>query len=399
MRTETAASEELARSRRLLSLVIVFFWASEYAHVPYFTPYLRELGFGASVIGVLTGTYGLTQTIVRIPLGMATDLSGGYRTVVRMGTVFTTLSSFILIFARSAPLILFCRFLAGVAASTWIAFSVLYSAYFDPSESVGAMTDINVFNNSGKLLAFVFGTITASLWGFRIPLVVSFIAGLAAVLLSLGLKTVPVRREPMTVPVLLSTFRSRAVLIPAGFAIVLQLLTQGTVFSFTSSAAQSIGASRFAIGLNTALYTVVQVAAGGLIGRRIVKRLPEQGTAALGFACMAASCLLTGFARSIVPIYAAQILGGFGNAMLMPLFMAMAIRSVPMARKSTAMGLFQALYGIGMTAGPMLMGRILQNGSYASGYGLFAGIALAAAAAAPVAVPMAAVNNEAEQSK
>ena len=33
------------RSRQLLSITVIFFWASEYCHAPYFTPYLQQLGF------------------------------------------------------------------------------------------------------------------------------------------------------------------------------------------------------------------------------------------------------------------------------------------------------------------------------------------------------------------
>ena len=72
--------------------------------------------------------------------------------------------------------------------------------------------------------------------------------------------------------------------------------------------------------------------------------------------------------------YISQVLGGIGNILLISLLMAMVIRSVPMERKSTAMGLFQALYGIGMTAGPMIIGRIVELGSFADAYFLTAGL-------------------------
>ena len=144
----------MKKSRQLLSIVIVFFWASEYCHVPYFTPYLTLLGFSMTAIGFMVGVYGFTQMIVRIPLGIYTDVSGSYKGVVVMGTLFTTVSSLGLIFAQSMWFVIFCRFLAGIAASTWIAFTVLYSAYYEAEEGVKAMANIQAFNNGGKLLAF-----------------------------------------------------------------------------------------------------------------------------------------------------------------------------------------------------------------------------------------------------
>lgn len=373
MKSESAASS-MKRSRQILSIVIVFFWASEYAHVPYFAPYLKVLGFSASLIGIMSGTYGFTQTFVRIPLGMVTDITSGYRWVVLMGTVFTTLSSFLLIFAKSAWFIIFCRFLAGVAASTWLAFSVLYSAYYDPSEGVTAMTNINVYNNAGKLIAFAIGTLVATFWGYKYPLVVSFLTGVVAIIFALQLKDIPIKKEPMKVSVLLATFKNPCVLIPTGFAIVLQMILQGTTFSFTSSVAEQLGASRLEIGFNTALYTIVQVFAGSWLRKNITEKIGETWTVFTGFACMTASCALVAFAPSIWVIYLAQITGGAGNILLISLLMAMAIRTVPMERKSTAMGLFQALYGIGMTAGPVLIGRIADARNYITAYLIFAGI-------------------------
>lgn len=378
----------MKRSRQLLGLVVVFFWASEYAHVPYFAPYLKTLGFGASAIGVMTGVYGMTQLFVRIPLGITTDVTSGYRKVVIMGTVLTTLSSFLLMFVTSPGLIIFCRFLAGLAASTWLAFSVLYSAYYDPEEGVAAMTSINVYNNTGKLLAFAFGTLVASLWGFRLPLLVSFLAGLVAVFFALQLKEVPIKKEPMSVSGLLKTFANPGVLISAGFAIVLQMVVQGTAFSFTSAVAQQLGASPLEIGIITSLFTVVQVLAGAWIGRHFVKKVGEANAVMTGFACMAVSCGLIAMAPGVWLIYLAQIVGGVGNIILMSLLMALAIRKVPVENKSTAMGLFQALYSIGMTAGPMLLGIIVDACNYQTGYWVYAMICLLTAGLARLLTKM-----------
>ncbi|MDD6213502.1 MAG: MFS transporter [Clostridiales bacterium] len=378
----------MKRSRKLLSIVIVFFWASEYCHVPYFTPYLTMLGFGASAIGIMAGTYGFTQMLVRIPLGIATDITSGYRYVVIMGTVFTTVSSFGLMFATSSVLIVFCRFLAGVAASTWLAFSVLYSAYYDPSEGVQAMTNINVFNNGGKLLAFVLGTIVATIWGYKWPLLISFLTGVVAVIFALQLKEVPIKKEPMKLTALAGTFCNPGVLVPAFFAIILQMVIQGTAFSFTSTVAEMLGASRMEIGINTSLFTVVQVLAGGWLGKHFTPKLGTTRSVGAGFFCLAASCGLVAIAPNIWFLFLAQIIGGVGNILLMSILMALAIKMVPVENKSTAMGLFQALYGIGMTAGPVLIGHLVDGCGYHAAYLLFAAVCLASLVLALVLLPM-----------
>ena len=64
--------------------------------------------------------------------------------------------------------------------------------------------------------------------------------------------------------------------------------------------------------------------------------------------------------------------------------MAMIIRFVPQENQSTAMGLFQALYGIGMTLGPVLTGQLVGRFNYSVAYMAMGGLTFGAALLAPV---------------
>ncbi|MCD8123998.1 MAG: MFS transporter [Lachnospiraceae bacterium] len=67
--------------------------------------------------------------------------------------------------------------------------------------------------------------------------------------------------------------------------------------------------------------------------------------------------------------------------------MALAIKRVPAENKSTAMGLFQALYGIGMTLGPVTVGRLADARGYSFAYAMFAVLCVVAAVLAGVMLP------------
>ena len=56
--------------------------------------------------------------------------------------------------------------------------------------------------------------------------------------------------------------------------------------------------------------------------------------------------------------------------------MSLAIRHFPGDRRSTAMGCYQAIYGIGMFVGPILVGRCADLFGMKSGYFLVAAILL-----------------------
>ena len=66
-------------ARRLSEVAVVLFWASEYCHAPYFTPYLHSLQMGSTLVGIIISCYGFTQMLVRIPLGIFTDTTGAYK--------------------------------------------------------------------------------------------------------------------------------------------------------------------------------------------------------------------------------------------------------------------------------------------------------------------------------
>lgn len=351
------------RSRRLLCIAMVFFWASEYCHAPYFTPYLESLGFTASAIGFMTGIYGFTQIFARIPLGMITDAFSCYKKTILFGTVCTTLSSFFLMFVRSAWAIMLCRALAGLAASTWLAFTVLYNAYYRDDESVTAMTNVNAFNNGGKLLAFALGIMTASFWGYKVPLLCSFLTGLAAVAAVVMLEPIQLRHESFSLRHVVSIACNPSILAASFLAILLQFYMQGTVFSFTSGKARMIGASAFMIGAISLSYTLIQVVSAPYIGKKLLKKLPAENALLAGFAVLSLAALAIAHTESPFIVLIANVFAGLGNLTINGRLMATIVESVPEEKRSTAMGFFQAVYGIGMSLGPVLFGL------WVSGYG------------------------------
>ena len=376
--------------RLLFGLTTMFFWASEYCHVPYFTPYLRTLSLAASVMGYLVGCYGFTQLLVRIPLGIFADRSGRYKLLVTSGCFFTTVSSLLLFLTTNVPLMFFARVLAGVAASHWVAFTVMFTGYYRPEESGKAIATVNGFNNAGKLLAFFLGMAAATLVDYRMPLLMSVLTGFAAVMLSLFIKEGETRRrEPVSVPELLKVFRDRTVLIPALFAVVVQMLGQGTAFSFTSDAARSIGGNAVEIGTASCLFTASQIVTAVFLRGHFAQKQKTHHMAAAGFLLYTAYCLMIGLTGTMWLIYPAQIIGGVGNAVLTSVLMAACIRYVRPEKKSTAMGFYQAVYGLGMTAGPIIMGYFVEYGGYKGGFGIFALFAAAAAVCALIVIPKA----------
>jgi len=366
--------------RRLFEIAVIFFWASEYCHTPYFTPYLGSLGLDSALIGLIVGSYGFTQMLIRIPLGLATDATSGYKAVTVGGLFFTTLSSLGLWLFTDVRLIFLFRVFAGVAASAWIAMTVAYMSYFDESDSVSATAILNGLNSSGKLLAFVLGAGAAQFWGYRAALFASFLTGLIGLCLAPFTRRVELKRTPASLGSFFQCLKTKNTLKSSLLAAVVMMIVHGTVFSFTSTLAERLGAGALMLSALSIVYTLVQILCVGFIRSDLIKNGRRDRELACGFAAMSAYLVILAFAGSPWVIMLGQVVAGVAYALLNSLLMSACVQNIPAGEKATAMGIYQAVYGIGMTVGPVYMGRILSAQGARMGLLLFAGFVLAVGA-------------------
>ena len=64
------------------------------------------------------------------------------------------------------------------------------------------------------------------------------------------------------------------------------------------------------------------------------------------------------YAATLSLLFVLQIVAGIGNAIVFSLLMAMVITGVKKDVMTTTMGMFQAIYGVGMVVGPIVLGSV-----------------------------------------
>src|SRR5690606_38841152 len=82
---------------------------------------------------------------------------------------------------------------------------------------------------------------------------------------------------------------------------------------------------------------------------------------------------------SLPLMYVTQAINGFTQGLHLPLFLSLAIIDIKPHMKATAMGLYQAIYSLGMFSGPFIAGFL--NKAYGIEYGFALGGVLAFVAA------------------
>lgn len=354
-------------AKRILIFVTGFFWFTQYTYVPTLAPYAQSLGASYHMVGLILGSYGLTQLLLRIPLGVFSDAWGLRKLFVIMGIVLATASDYGMWLLPSAGAVLFFRALSGVASATWVDYTVLYASYFSSKEAPKAIGFLNAANNLGQVTAMLAGGYLAGQLGLTSPFLLGAVVGTLGILLSLFVKEERPVPKPVNTKILFSLLREKSLLCLSGLAIILQFVTYVTVFGFLPLAAQELGAGHFELGLLTTITLVPSIFSSALSGAYFSKRFGERSTLVAGLLIMSLSCLLIPFIHQLSWLYISQMVGGFARGLVLPLLMGISIRIFPGDRRSTAMGVFQALYGLGMFVGPVMAGVL------AGSYGLMAG--------------------------
>ena len=116
--------------KRLFYIVVMMYWFSMYTYVPILSPYVEHLGGSLFMIGLVIGSYGFTQLLVRIPLGIWSDRIGKRKVFIIAGIACAILSCLGMALTTNVWVVLGLRSLAGVAAASWVAFTVLFASYY-----------------------------------------------------------------------------------------------------------------------------------------------------------------------------------------------------------------------------------------------------------------------------
>lgn len=366
--------------KALLCAITSFFWFTQYIYVPFLTPYLFTLSMTATVVGLVVGAYGVTQLILRIPLGITVDIVRNHRLFIVIGTFLAGISSLGMIISPSPVLLCIANGVSGIASSTWISFTVLYPAYYDKSEGTKAIGRINLFSNAGRLAAYVVGGIFFERIGIRGLFVVSFASGMIACILSLFIRQErEATRVSISVGGLLPVMRQKRLLFASTMSALAFLVLFGTVYSFTTSTAKNLGATGLDLALLAVLFSAAGMMGNYFVGTKAAGRAGEKHLLLLAYLLLGAYCCGIAFSGSVIPFFPLHIIAGLANGLIASSLMAYAIRHVDGEKKSTAMGFYQSVYCLGITLGPVLMGFLVDHTSTRASFIIMALIALSCA--------------------
>ncbi|WP_438447877.1 MFS transporter [Gorillibacterium sp. sgz5001074] len=362
----------------VFAAVTILYWIGLYTYVPVLSPYLEDRGYSYSVIGIVLGSYGLVQILVRLPLGIWSDRLGVRKPFIIAGMAAATVSCLLFLLPGSWAWSLAARAMAGVAASTWVGFTVLFASYYPKEEATRAMGTISFLTVIGQLAGMAVSGLLAERFGWNATFVAGALAGAAGMLASWAIQEPPgdPGRAPMQAKDLASVVRSPMLLKVSVLSILAHGILFITMFGFTPSQAIQLGADKAGLTLLSVCFMVPHAVTAILSGKRFAPRYGPWNTAMAGFAVSACCTALIPFVPSFALLCVTQAVNGFAQGLHMPLLLGLAIQEIEPAKRATAMGFYQAVYALGMFSGPFVAGWLNESYGLAGGFWLGAAIGL-----------------------
>lgn len=338
-----------------------FFWGAVYIYMPILPSYTKVVSGSLQSVGAVMGAYGLSQLILRIPLGLVSDRSRRRKPFVLLGFIFDALAALGLLLSTSTVMLFFSVLTAGIAASIWVPYVVLFSSYFPLGLIAHSMSMIMFFTRIAQILTNYGSGIIAEAWGWVAPFYVAIVFSLVGLVFAIGMaENRPPKTSIASPKQLLLVGKNPLLLISAFSCTLIQFTNFATVFGFTPIFSQQIGATKGQLGILVFYYMLTNTVATVSSGTLLPRFLSQRSMIVIGFVVTSAAIFLIPWADSLNILYALQAVQGAGGGLVFPVLMALAIESIPREQQATAMGFFQSLYAVGMSLGPILSGMIAQ---------------------------------------
>lgn len=339
----------------LYAAATFLYWMALYLYIPTLPTYIQVKTGSLVLVGIVLSMYGLWQAIIRLPLGITADWLGQRKPFIIVGFALVGLGAWILGSAEGVTGLAVGRAITGLAAATWVPLIVAFSSLFPPREAVKATAMLTLVGSLGRVLATSVAGRLNELGGYSLAFYLAVGAAGLSILIFLPTREKPHSPQRPSVAGITNLISRRDVLLPSLLNAIIQYANYATVFGFLPILAKQLGASDVAlsvlVSLNISVAMLGNFTATAIVNRTGARRL-------IYFSFVLLSCGIGGVALATwLPIlFIFQFCIGLAVGIAYPVLMGISIQHVANDERTTAMGLHQAVYAIGMFTGPWVSG-------------------------------------------
>ena len=339
----------------------LFWWFSLYIYVPVLPIYSKDLGSSLQFIGIIVGSYALGQILFRIPIGYLSDRLKSRKLFSVLSGIVSFLGSSYLFISNSPNDVLIGRTITGVAAAGWVAISVYYSSFFPRNERFKSSTIILSSNMLSVFLGTFLSGYISDLISIKTCFLLSMVAAILSSILFLFSKEKPFdAKSQFSTIQFINLLRNKLLICLCLIGIFIQFITFSINFSYFPIYLNELSFSDSIVGNLVAFYTLASFI-GTISSPRLIKRFGLWKIFIYSAILIGLTTLITPLFENLFLLIFLRLIGGIGGGIIFSSCMSSIVRGFQENYQASAMGIFQAVYAIGMFLGPILSGVI---GSY-----------------------------------
>tara|TARA_A100001015_G_scaffold9980_1_gene12093 strand:+ start:927 stop:2081 length:1155 start_codon:yes stop_codon:yes gene_type:complete len=336
----------------------LFWWFSLYIYVPVLPIYSKDLGANLQFIGIIIGSYAVGQILFRIPIGYFSDRLKSRKLFSVLSGIVSFLGSAYLFISNNPNDVLIGRTITGIAAAGWVAISVYYSSFFPKNERFKSSTIILASNMLSVFLGTFLSGYISDLINIKTCFLLSMISAIFSSLLFLISKEKPFdSKSQFSTVQFISLLKNKLLIYLCLTGIFIQFITFSVNFSYFPIYLNVLGFSDSIVGNVVAFYTLASFI-GTISSPKLIKRFGLWKIFIFSAFLIGATTLMTPFIENLILLILLRLIGGIGGGIIFSSCMSTIVRGFQENYQASAMGIFQAVYAIGMFLGPILSGII-----------------------------------------
>jgi MFS family permease len=353
--------------------------------------YATELGFGYTLISVVSAAAAIGTLVTDVPAGALLHRIG-LRRAMLFGAALVVAGTLSLSFVTSGGAIVWLRVLAGIGTALWGLSRHAFIAGAVPIERRGsAIAMFGGINRIGLFGGPAIGGLVGTLFGLQASFLVTGVMAIFALIAAFlfvppdhDVKVRPKGGASKRWTIVRQTIREHAGdLGAAGIAqLFAQMIRQGRQLLIPLVGAQQLGLNAAEVGTVMTISAVVDMSMFFPAGF-LMDRFGRKFASVPSFAIMALGIGLVPFATSFATLTAAGVVIGLGNGLGSGSMMTLGADLAPEGATGEFLGIWRLIGDLGMVIGPLVVGLIagalsLNGSAYAlAGAGIAASLTLA----------------------
>ncbi|MHB1313865.1 MAG: MFS transporter [Christensenellales bacterium] len=346
----------------LFEFLTFSYWFSISVFGPYLVTFMTQLGADDLMIGLVNGSYGLAMVMLLIPVGIMSDKINNRKLFIILGCVAASASIGGTWLTSDIWLVLIFRLLLGVSLSCWGCFSVLFGSYYPSRDSIKAQGILTSWNYVGQALSCIAAAIIGTYVSIRATFLVGFLVSALSLATSFFVRETPIKKASsrFTFAQLLSIAKDPWIVKVSVMGFTFQIVLFSAYVGFTAKLAINLGANAFQLSMLSFIFVLTSIPTSYFCGQFFGRKFGERNSLMVTSFLFALCCILQPFSSTLTELFIIQAVAGLVRGIYYPMLMGMSIKKTPYEKQAAAMGVFQGVYSIGITLGPILTGAIGQ---------------------------------------